>query len=153
MGWHKNCHNNLLDMHILKTHNSCRNKKGITLIELMIVVVIIGILAAIAIPRFSATGVKTRQSEAKQVLKQAFTLLMAYRQEYTTFDCGTGAIGFSSPATRKYKYSFTELSGNYFKVIASTQTNLDKDAMGDIWYIDIVGGKPIVYVDDATTQF
>ncbi|MCK4273212.1 prepilin-type N-terminal cleavage/methylation domain-containing protein, partial [bacterium] len=40
------------------------NRRGFTLIELMIVVVIIGILAALAIPRFMQATTKSKQSEA-----------------------------------------------------------------------------------------
>jgi len=53
------------------------NKKGFSLVELMVVIVIIGILASLAIPRFM--GVTTRQTvEFKPVLKQAITLYNAY---------------------------------------------------------------------------
>ena len=58
-----------------------RNKKGFTLIELMIVVVIIGILAALAIPRFMQASKKAKISEAKSVLKQVYELAAAYYEE------------------------------------------------------------------------
>ena len=63
-----------------------RNNKGFTLIELLIVVVIIGILAAIAIPRFASTKGKAFDAAAKTDLRNAMTAQEAYfsdNQEYT----------------------------------------------------------------------
>ena len=40
-------------------------------------------LAALAIPRFMQATVKSKQSEAKQILKQIYTMQRAYRQEVT----------------------------------------------------------------------
>jgi prepilin-type N-terminal cleavage/methylation domain-containing protein len=64
-----------------------RDSKGFTLIELMIVVVIIAILAALAIPRFMKATSKSKQSEAKLILKQIYTMQRAYRQLYDTYAC------------------------------------------------------------------
>jgi len=62
-----------------------RSKKGFTLIELMIVVAIIGILAAIAIPNFLRFQAKSKQSEAKTNLGGIFTAQTAYLSEWNRY--------------------------------------------------------------------
>ncbi|HET7602673.1 MAG TPA: prepilin-type N-terminal cleavage/methylation domain-containing protein [Gemmatimonadales bacterium] len=54
------------------------NRKGFTLIELLIVVVIIGILAAIAIPKFAATKDKAKLAALKSDLRNIETAEEAY---------------------------------------------------------------------------
>jgi len=62
-----------------------RSSKGFTLIELMIVVAIIGILAAIAIPNFLQYQLKSKQSEAKVNLGAIKTSEIAFNAERGCF--------------------------------------------------------------------
>ena len=67
------------------------NRKGFTLIELLIVVVIIGILAAIAIPKFANTKQKAIVASMKTDLKNLVTAQEAYFSDFNTYAPATGA--------------------------------------------------------------
>ena len=95
------------------------NRKGFTLIELLIVVVIIGILAAIAIPKFAATKDKAKLASVKTDLRNAMTAQEAYFSDYATygtfaqlqtasnFTLSSGNVaGGSAPATNGYTMTF-----------------------------------------------
>ncbi len=62
-----------------------RGQKGFTLIELMIVIAIIGILAAIAIPQFAAYRKRAQDSAAKSALKNLATAQENYYVSYNTY--------------------------------------------------------------------
>src|SRR2546427_13296762 len=79
-------------------------QKGFTLIELMIVVAIIGILAAIAIPNFIKFQARSKQSEAKANLKAIFTAQKAFYQEKDRFSTLTGEVGFEPERNNRYAY-------------------------------------------------
>jgi prepilin-type N-terminal cleavage/methylation domain-containing protein len=71
-----------------------KNRKGFTLIELLIVVVIIGILAAIAIPRFAATKEKAFDAAAKTDLRNAMTAQEAYYADNDTYAADVADLEF-----------------------------------------------------------
>jgi type IV pilus assembly protein PilA len=70
-----------------------RNNKGFTLIELLIVVVIIGILAAIAIPKFSATREKAYFAAMKSDLKNLASQQEIYYSDNYTYHSSTTTLG------------------------------------------------------------
>ena len=72
-----------------------RNKKGFTLIELLIVVVIIGILAAIAIPKFANTKDKAYVAAMKSDLRN----LATYEEQYAADNNGAYFAGVTTMAT------------------------------------------------------
>lgn len=125
-----------------------RGQKGFTLIELMIVVVIIGILAALAIPRFMRASTKAKQSEAKQLLKQVYTMQQAYRQEKDTYwaggpasaaaPAGFNGIGVEIGPTARYSYVLSAVTSLAF-LCTATASALDDDAAADTWTIDHTG--------------
>jgi type IV pilus assembly protein PilA len=128
-----------------------RSQKGFTLIELMIVVVIIGILAALAIPRFMRATTKSKQSEAKSILKQIYVMERSYRQEKDTYFPPSGNVtvqpgnaiadlGIEIMSSARYSYTITG-GTNAFTATAGSigATGLDDDATLDLWQITDAG--------------
>lgn len=138
-----------------------QRKKGFTLVELMIVVVIIGILAALAIPRFMASTTKSKQSEAKQILKQIYVMERAYRQEFDTY-WGNGIsadasnpdnfarLGVQIGPTARYTYSIVADATTFTATANAPDPGLDDDATPDTWTINHLGNLQVTS-DDASS--
>jgi type IV pilus assembly protein PilA len=75
-----------------------RKQEGFTLIELMIVVAIIGILAAIAIPNFIQYQMRSRTSEAKTNLSAVKTANLAFQAENRCFWSSAAAVPATVPS-------------------------------------------------------
>jgi type IV pilus assembly protein PilA len=114
-----------------------KNKKGFTLIELMIVVAIIGILAAIAIPNFMSYQCKARQTEAKTALGTLRTLQETYYAQEDTYTDNLTNLGFTLKGDQKYDdpvIASADADG-FSASITGNAGNVD----GDIWTIDETG--------------
>ncbi|MBF0118221.1 MAG: prepilin-type N-terminal cleavage/methylation domain-containing protein [Desulfobacterales bacterium] len=98
----------------LRNALSLKNRKGFTLIELMIVVAIIGILAAIAIPNFRNYQLKAKRSEAPTNLKAIKVSEESYRAESGTYKSCAATPATAPQAT---KSAFTGGGANDFQAI------------------------------------
>jgi prepilin-type N-terminal cleavage/methylation domain-containing protein len=92
------------------------NRKGFTLIELLIVVVIIGILAAIAIPKFANTKQKAVLASMKSDARNMVTAEEAYFSDNSTFAPAIGNIQGAGVA------AFQPSKGNVIAPIVATAT-------------------------------
>lgn len=116
--------------------NRVKREAGFTLIELMIVVVIIGILAALAIPRFMRSTTKAKQSEARNILKQIYTLERTWRQDHASYTSGMNSIGMEITPNNRYVYSINAGTNTFTGIALCAAPGLDEDPSADEWRID-----------------
>ena len=106
---------------------------GFSLMEVMIVVVIIGILAALAYPNLEKYLKRARQTEAKTNLSAIYTAQKIYFTLHQSYADDINKLDLSLVQGDPYTFTM-EASKNTFK--AQAEGNIDDDDALDIWTID-----------------
>lgn len=110
-----------------------KDDRGFTLIELMVVVIIIAVLAAIAIPLYTGYIKNARTSEGTARLGSIMTAAKAYYQRYNMWP-DDGDNGFYGDFTDSKHFEYSISSGEHGTAAYTLRADgLDVDGMDDVW--------------------
>ena len=86
-----------------------RHDKGFTLIELMVVVMIIAIIAAFAVPNFLRYGLRSRRSDGQAMLMRVANAQEQYYATYNSYG-SLSALGYTTAASQLSEKGYYQLS-------------------------------------------
>ncbi len=137
------CHNSTQS--IFAGQEAIREEEGYTLTEMMIVLVVIGILTLIALPKFMSVTTKAKMTEAKTQLKHLHTLQKTHYYERDRYAKNLAALGFEQQTlvtdggNARYEISVEKASTSGYTAIARAVVDFDNDGTHNVWEVDQSG--------------
>ena len=119
-----------------------RQEEGFSMTELMVVLVIIGILTLIALPRFMNMTTRAKTTEAKMMLRTTHALMQSHYFEHDQYTTDLLQIGFEQAVTvenggtARYAISIESADGAQFIAIATAVVDFDKDGTFNVWEVN-----------------
>jgi len=115
------------------------------MVELMVVLVIIGILVLLALPRLAPVVTKAKTTEAKLMLKQVYTLEKSYKFENDRYSTSLDEIGFEQEklvtegGRARYKIEIISADDKSFVVQATSVVDFNNNGVFNVWTVDESG--------------
>lgn len=115
------------------------------MVELMVVLVIIGILVLLALPRLEPVVTKAKETEAKLMLKQVYTLEKSYKYEHDTYTISLSDIGFEQDSLvtqggrARYQISIVSADASSFLAEATAVVDFNGNGRFNVWAVDQTG--------------
>jgi type IV pilus assembly protein PilE len=120
-------------------------KHGFSLTELMVVLVIIGVLVLLALPKLLPLVTKAKTTEAKLMLKQVHTLEQSYKYENDRYSTSLAEIGFEQTklinegGQARYKIEIISADEKSFAAQATSVVDFNNDGTYNVWIVDQTG--------------
>lgn len=119
-----------------------RNLSAFTLSELLVVLVIVGILIAIAIPSFMPLITRARSLEAQKQLRHLHSLQKVYYYEFSSFSDDLMKIDFEQSSAldgsdeNNYTIEIVSATNTTFLARATAKKDFDQDGVLNVWTIN-----------------
>ena len=121
------------------------NNNGFSLTELLVVLVIIGVLVLLALPRLMPVVTKAKTVEAKLNLKQVYMLEKSYKFEHDVYSSNLSEIGFEQEklvkdgGTARYIIKIDKADQNSFSASATSTIDFNNNGTFNVWEVDESG--------------
>ena len=129
----------------MNAHKSVASNSGFSMTELMVVLVIIGVLVLLALPKLRPVVTKAKTTEAKLMLKQVYTLEQSFKFENDKYSASLTEIGFEQEklttegGQARYKIEITAADEKGFTAKATSIVDFDGDGIFNVWGVDATG--------------
>ncbi|MDD2196879.1 MAG: prepilin-type N-terminal cleavage/methylation domain-containing protein [Bacteroidales bacterium] len=127
---------------MLRKGSVVKKMKAFTLTELLVVLVIIGILVLIALPRLMPLISRAKSAEAQVQLGYLHSLQQNYFYMYSSFSTSLNEVGFEQSklvtdgGTANYRIDIVQAGPDFFTARATAVIDFDRDGVFNIWEID-----------------
>lgn len=126
----------------MSTRRAHLSQLGFTLTELLVVIVIIGILVGLVVPKYMNTTIRAKATEAKLMLNEVYNLQKAYYLENDSYASTLEALGFEQEKLKteggkaRYKIALVEVTETGYRATATAVVDFNRDGTFNVWSIN-----------------